>query len=87
MLKNDENKRLMLRIKRSKDFYKLATRLEKEGYNVFITDKDSKGAIVNGKQTRVKTMLIGKGANNLVTCLFTDLDDSIYKQNINVIYY
>lgn len=90
MLSNDESKRLAIRFKKSKDFYKTIEKLKKEGYIVYHSLKEDKGAIINGKQTKEKTILIGKDLKNCIcTILYEENDnkDSEYKQLIHYIQY
>ena len=90
MLSNDLSKKLMIRFKKSKDFYKTLEKLKKEGYIVYHPTKEDKGAIVNGKQTNEKMIMVGKDTKNcLITILYEEntIIDSEYKQLIHSIYY
>lgn len=94
MLSNDLSKKLMIRFKKSKDFYKTIEKLEKEGFKVFYSTDN--GIIVNGKQTKEKIIMVGTkekcrlGSENcLITILYEENEDinSKYKQLIHSIYY
>ena len=90
MLSNDLSKRLMIRFKKSKDFYKTIENLKKEGYIVYHSSKEDNGAIVNGKQTNEKMILVGKDYKKcLITILYEENNNiySEYKQLIHAIYY
>lgn len=90
MLSNDESKRLAIRFKKSKDFYKTIDKLKKEGYIVYHSSKEDKGTIINGEQTKEKMILIGKDLKNCIcTILYEENDNeySEYKQSILRIIY
>lgn len=90
MLSNDLSKRLMIRFKKSKDFYKTIENLKKEGFIVYSSSKEDKGAIINGEQTNEKMILVGKDYKNcLITILYEENNNiySEYKQLIHRIYY
>lgn len=89
MLSNDESKRLAIRFKKSKDFYKTIEKLKKEGYVVYHNTKEDKGMIFNGKQTNEKIIQVGKGLNHLCSVFYEENDnkDSEYQQNIISIHY
>lgn len=92
MLKNDESKRLMIRFKKSKDFYKTIQKLEKEGYKVYYSTDN--GIIVDGKQTNEKIIMVGRVdkcslGNCLISIFYEENEDttSDYKQLIHHIIY
>lgn len=90
MLKNDISKRLMIRFKKSKDFYKTIEKLKKEGFIVYHSRKEDKGAVINGKQTNKKLILVGKDTKS---CLISieyeenENENAEYKQIIHFIKY
>jgi len=87
---NDISKRLMIRFKKSKDFYKTIEKLKKEGYIVYHSSKEDKGAIVNGKQTNEKLIMVGKDTKTCLLSIYyeeNNIIDSKYKQLIHNIYY
>ena len=79
MLSNDLSKRLMIRFKKSKDFYKLVKQLKKEGYDTFI-------CIVNEKQ---KGIVVRQNNKELIRVFYeeNDIIESEYKQNIYSMFY
>ena len=79
MLSNDLSKRLMIRFKKSKDFYKLVKQLKKEGYDTFI-------CIVNEKQ---KGIVVRQNNKELIRVFYeeNDIVESEYKQNIYSMFY
>ena len=87
MLSNDLSKKLMIRFKKSKDFYKTIEKLEKEGFKVYYSTDN--GIIINGKQTKEKIIMVGAKENCLITILYEENEDinSKYKQLIHSIYY
>ena len=87
---NDISKRLMIRFKKSKDFYKTIEKLKKEGFIVYHSSKEDKGAIVNGKQTKEKLIMVGKDTKNCLIAVHyeeNELIESKYKQLIHYIEY
>ena len=79
MLSNDLSKRLMIRFKKSKDFYKLVKQLEKENYDTFI-------CIVNEKQ---KGIVVRQNNKELIRVFYeeNDIKGSEYKQYICSMFY
>ena len=88
MLKNDESKRLAIRFKKSKDFYKTIEKLKEEGYTVYYNEPHEFNK-VNGEIVKEKIILVGRGYNLLCTIYFEDnnIEDSEYKQSIICIQY
>ena len=88
MLKNDESKKLAIRFKKSKDFYKTIEKLKKEGYTVYYNEPHEFNK-VNGEIVKEKIILVGRGYNLLCTIYFEDnnIEDSEYKQSIICIQY
>jgi len=87
---NDISKKLMIRFKKSKDFYKTIEKLKKEGFIVYHSNKEDKGAIVNGKQTNEKLIMVGKDKQNCLISIYYEENENInseYKQLIHSIYY
>lgn len=87
---NDISKRLMIRFKKSKDFYKTIEKLKKEGYIVYHSSKEDKGAIINGKQTNEKLIMVGKDTKTCLLSIYyeeNNIIDSEYKQLIHYIEY
>ena len=87
---DDISKRLMIRFKKSKDFYKTIEKLKKEGFIVYHSSKEDKGAVINGTQTNEKLIMVGKDTKNcLISIYYEDNNDiySEYKQLIHSIYY
>lgn len=87
---NDISKKLMVRFKKSKDFYKTIEKLKKEGFIVYHSNKEDKGAIVNGKQTNEKLIMIGQDTKTcLISIYYEENEDttSDYKQLIHYILY
>lgn len=90
MLSNDESKRLAIRFKKSKDFYKTIEKLKKEGYIVYHSSKEDKGAVINGEQTREKLILVGRDIYKCLVSVYyeeNENEDSPYKQSIIGIMY
>ena len=89
MLSNDESKRLAIRFKKSKDFYKTIEKLKKEGYVVYHNTKEDKGMVLNGEQTKEKIIQVGKGLNHLCSVFYEENEnlESEYKQVILSIHY
>lgn len=90
MLSNDIAKKLMIRFKKSKDFYKTIEKLKKEGFVVYHSSKEDKGAIINGKQTREKLIMVGQDKEHCLITIYYEENNSIgseYKQLIHSIYY
>lgn len=90
MLSNDIAKKLMIRFKKSKDFYKTIEKLKQEGFIVYHSTKEDKGIIVDGKQTNEKMIMVGQGTKKcLITIYYEDNNNinSEYKQLIHKIYY
>lgn len=86
----DDAKKLMIRFKKSKDFYKTIEKLRKEGYIVYASNKEDIGAIINGEQTRQKLIMVGKDTQHCLISIYYEENDSIYsdyKQLIHSIYY
>ena len=86
----DEAKKLMIRFKKSKDFYKTIEKLRQEGYIVYASSKEDIGAIINGKQTRQKLIMVGKDTQHCLISIYYEENDSIdseYKQLIHSMYY
>lgn len=87
---NDISKKLMIRFKKSKDFYKTIEKLKKEGFIVYHSSKEDNGAIVNGKQTNEKLIMVGQDTKNCLISIFYEENadnNSEYKQLIHSIYY
>lgn len=87
---NDEAKRLMIRFKKSKDFYKTIEKLKKENYIVYSPTREDKGMIVNGEQTNTKMILVGRDKINcLLTVVYEENNnvDSEYRQSIHYMKY
>ena len=87
---NDISKRLMIRFKKRKDFYKTIEKLKKEGFIVYHSSKESLGAIVNGKQTNEKLIMVGQDTQHCLISIYYEENDDIYseyKQLIHSIYY
>lgn len=86
---NDESKRLMIRYKKSKDFYKTNEKLRKEGYYVVSSSLEDKGIVVNGVQTNEKLIMVGRKGQGtpLITISYYDTPDEEYKQTYNYINY
>lgn len=83
----DESKRLMVRYKKSKDFYKTNEKLKKEGYTIYANTKEDKGIVDNGVQTNEKLILVGKGNKCLLCISYYDTPNEEYKQTYNYIKY
>ncbi len=80
----DEAKKLMIRFKKSKDFYKTIEKLRQEGYIVYASSKEDIGAIINGEQTRQKLIMVGKDTQHcLISIFYEDIIDENdeYKQH------
>jgi len=90
MLSNDLSKKLMIRFKKSKDFYKTIEKLKKEGYIVYHSSKDSLGSIVNGIQTNEKLIMVGQDTQHCLLSVFYEENEDVnseYKQLIHYITY
>jgi len=90
MLSNDISKRLMIRFKKSKDFYKTIEKLKQEGYVVYHSSKEDIGAVINGVQTRQKLIMVGQDTQNCLISVYYEENEDItseYKQSILKIYY
>lgn len=87
---DDISKKLMIRFKKSKDFYKTIEKLKKEGFIVYHSNKEDKGAVVNGKQTNEKLIMVGQDTKKCLISIYYEENENInseYKQLIHSIYY
>ena len=90
MLSNDTSKKLMIRFKKSKDFYKTIEKLKQEGYIVYHSEKEDNGAVINGVQTKQKLIMVGKDTKNCLISIWYEESEDIndeYKQHYTAIYY
>ena len=88
MLSNDISKRLMIRFKKSKDFYKTIEKLKQENY-IVLKNYDSYWSKLENKMKQVNVLRVKKDNNTLIAIYYEENEDitSEYKQNIIKIYY
>lgn len=88
MLSNDISKRLMIRFKKSKDFYKTIEKLKQEGY-VVLKNYDSYWSKLENKMKQVNVLRVKKDNNTLIAIFYEENEDttSEYKQSILKILY
>ena len=88
MLSNDISKRLMIRFKKSKDFYKTIEKLKQEGY-VVLKNYDSYWSKLENKMKQVNVLRVKKDNNTLIAIYYEENKDttSEYKQSILKILY
>ena len=85
---NDISKKLMIRFKKSKDFYKTIEKLKKENY-IVLKNYDSYWSKLENKMKQVNVLRVKKDNNILITIYYEENNniDSEYKQLIHSIYY
>ena len=88
MLSNDISKKLMIRFKKSKDFYKTIEKLKQEGY-IVLKNYDSYWSKLENKIKQVNVLRVKKDNNTLIAIYYEENEDttSEYKQSILKILY